>query len=177
MEKEVEIRNTILFKKIIKSVSVREIHYVALMRNSLRCDWQDLACFPEELIRYKCFDRYKSVLNYLIINQTSIEQRLFDDYIDAYIQSLSTAATQGNTDLIEFHSTMPLLNMAIWQPIEFLHATKKDVFGTMVSVSSMDAAANNGHFSIVKFLHHNRTEACSKITMDSAFKRCSKSMK
>ncbi|EFA78139.1 hypothetical protein PPL_08788 [Heterostelium album PN500] len=120
-----------IFKKIINSKwlcskifqEIRDFHrfYWSGLRETLTCswdelgmicDWQDLGCFPEELIRFNMNDRYKSIFNHLCLAIKNDQSNDHDDNDDSltvldhfklqFIRSLKTASLYGNHDLIEY---------------------------------------------------------------------------
>ncbi|EFA75784.1 hypothetical protein PPL_10839 [Heterostelium album PN500] len=181
------IENTtvsIIFKRLLHSAvirnkifeSVKDIHD-QLAINSLRCDWYDLACFPDQLIKFNYIERYKQIFNTIVRedNNNNIHTDNYKDWIHTirkfrqlYLDSVRNAFDVGNLEAIEFiQKSFPneleyslyvnrdhyINNLEI---IQFLHNKAPRWFrsqGTDVLKN-----ARLGSFQVFKWLYKNRPE-------------------
>ncbi|EFA75844.1 hypothetical protein PPL_10899 [Heterostelium album PN500] len=156
--------------------SVRDIHD-QLAINSLRCDWYDLACFPDQLIKFNYIERYKQIFHTIVRedNNNNIHTDNYKDWIHTirkfrqlYLDSVRNAFDVGNLEAIEFiQKSFPneleyslyvnrdhyINNLEI---IQFLHNKAPRWFRSQGS-DVLDNAAL-GSFQVFKWLYKNRSE-------------------
>ncbi|EFA75839.1 hypothetical protein PPL_10894 [Heterostelium album PN500] len=185
---------TTTFKSILNSIvlqnkifqSVRDIHDQLLdNNNSLRYDWYDLGCFPEQLIKFNYIERYKLIFNTLIrdkinhrnSNKNCKNNETIKKFKQLYIESYRIALTSTNLEVVEFiHKVLPhdIDNRALFSHtnrisltlIEYFH-NNWDRWFILHGSRFMDAVARC-NLDIVKFLHYNRSEGCSIDAMNNA---------
>ncbi|EFA75796.1 hypothetical protein PPL_10851 [Heterostelium album PN500] len=177
----------LLLKKILNSVVlsnkifryVKDIHDQLVWGNGLRCDWYDLGCFPDLLIRFNYIERYKQIFNKIVERKRNNNNSIADEsFLRIYYESFTNALLCGDIDVIillyhEFHKQINFnrvlfrehyqSNLAL---IEFLHENC-DYWFKAGGKGTMDDAAF-GSLEVIQFLHYNRTEGCSKQALDNA---------
>ncbi|EFA78027.1 hypothetical protein PPL_08672 [Heterostelium album PN500] len=186
---------TILFKRLLHSVvlrnkifqSVRDIHD-QLAINSLRCDWYDLACFPDQLIKFNYIERYKQICNTLIRNKIEYNNHIEEGRIvlntirkfrQLYLDSSRNAFDVGNLDVLEFIQKLFPLNeleytlyvnrdhyMNNLEIIQFLHNKAPRWFKSQGSRVLNNVAL--GSFQVFKWLYENRSERPASLTYFNA---------
>ncbi|EFA75646.1 hypothetical protein PPL_10907 [Heterostelium album PN500] len=174
----------ISFKRLLHSVvlrnkifeSVRDIHDQLATDNSLRCDWYDLGCFPDQLIKFNYIERYKKIFNTLIrdkINYNSFAT--ITKFRLLYLDSLRNAFDVGNLEVVEF---IHLLS----KDIEYSDYLKKEHYmNNLELIQFLDYNVDQlfkhqgsrildnvalGSFHVFKWLYENRSE---RSTYDSLY--------
>ncbi|EFA80060.1 hypothetical protein PPL_06882 [Heterostelium album PN500] len=177
------LNSSVLRNQIFQSV--RDIHKQIYPNDLLCCNWYDVGCFPEKLIKFDYIDRFKAIFDHIHSSSKNEESNdaLIQSFRCVYSSALVIASNVGNLELIEYVLTRQpqygndtlyhtmfrdsiangYLNM-----MKYLHDKGID---SVFKNNALDEAASHGHLSIVEFLHFNRTEGCTKNAfIYSAFK-------
>ncbi|EFA78962.1 hypothetical protein PPL_08430 [Heterostelium album PN500] len=102
-----EINDLTCKNRLQKYVSPNRPDSLDSAKATLRCNWQQLACFPSELVRFRLNQRFKEVLESLLIAMTTAtapdsSQAFPTNFLSSFLKSLTKAASRGNLELIQY---------------------------------------------------------------------------